>query len=436
LKHGSAGAGDTCPEPDILAAYYERSLDAEEMARQEQHLSRCSRCREQLAAIFQAQNVTEIPVELEVMDAAEVVPRAATPARAAAGQPKPQAHPGIFDWRWLAPVAAAILVVVFIYGRNATHLGNQSPSENQVASTKPEAVPPSELTNRESSPQYPAAPIPTPPEPPAKSMGKFQAAAPVARRELPQVAKNAAPAAPSTDQQSNSIEVLRSENEGRTELKKRAGAATSSAIEKQQPAQMDSYSAAKKEADVAQSANAPSTAPAPNAAAPAQDQSSAGARGGVAEQKSMVAGAASSRKQKQADADASTSVTVMSQALTVQSAAPIIQTPNPVVQYRIPGAGLVERSDDGGATWQTQRVKASTQILAGAAPSVNVCWLVGRGGVILMTSDGKKWRRIQSPAVVDFVDVTASDASFATVTAEDGRKFSTQDSGKTWQMMQ
>jgi photosystem II stability/assembly factor-like uncharacterized protein len=61
---------------------------------------------------------------------------------------------------------------------------------------------------------------------------------------------------------------------------------------------------------------------------------------------------------------------------------------------------------------------------------------VGRGGVILMTSDGKKWRRIQSPAVVDFVDVTASDASFATVTAEDGRKFSTQDSGKTWQMMQ
>jgi hypothetical protein len=431
-----AAAGDTCPEPDILAAYYERSLDAEEMARQEQHFSRCSRCREQLAAIFQAQNVTEIPVELEVMDAAGVVPRAATPARAAAGQPKPHAHPGIFDWRWLAPVAAAILVVVFIYGRNATHLGKQSPSENQVASTKPEAVPPSELTNRESSTQYPAAPIPTPPEPPAKSMGKFQVAAPAVRRELPQVAKNAAPAAPSTDQQSNSIEVLRSENEGRTELKKRAGAATSAAMEKQKPAQMDSYSAAKREANVAQSANAPSTAPAPNAAAPAQDQSSAGARGGVAEQKSMVAGAANGRKQKQADADASTSVTVMSQALTVQSAAPIIQTPNPVVQYRIPGAGLVERSDDGGATWQTQRVKASTQILAGAAPSVNVCWLVGRGGVILMTSDGKKWRRIQSPAVVDFVDVTASDASFATVTAEDGRKFSTQDSGKTWQMMQ
>jgi photosystem II stability/assembly factor-like uncharacterized protein len=56
--------------------------------------------------------------------------------------------------------------------------------------------------------------------------------------------------------------------------------------------------------------------------------------------------------------------------------------------------------------------------------------------MILMTSDGKKWRRSPSPAVVDFVEVTASDATFATVTAEDGRKFSTQDSGRTWQLMQ
>jgi len=52
-----------------------------------------------------------------------------------------------------------------------------------------------------------------------------------------------------------------------------------------------------------------------------------------------------------------------------------------------------------------------------------------------MTSDGKKWKRIPSPALVDFVGVTASDASFATVTAVDGQKFSTQNGGMTWQLM-
>jgi hypothetical protein len=433
-----SASGDTCPEPDILAAYYERSLDADEMARQERHFSQCSRCREQLAAIFRAKSVADIPAEVEVMDAAEMAPRAATPSRAAAGEPKRDAHPGIFDWRWLAPVAAAILLVVFLYGRNASRPGKPSPSGNQIAMTKPEAVVPSELMDKESSAQHPAAPMPTPPEPRAKSMGKFQEGAPAPKRELPKMARNAAPTAPSSDQPRNSTESLHSEYESRKDLKKRAESTTSAATEKRAPAQLDSYSAAKKEADVAPPAHAPSAAPAPNAAASAQGQSSAEARGGVAGQKSMIGGVANGRKQKQAaaDADVSTNVTVMSQAITVQSAAPIIQTPDPVVQYRIPGAGLVERSDDGGATWQGQRVKANAEILAGAAPSVNVCWLVGRGGLILMTSDGKKWRRIPSPAVVDFVEVTASDATFATVTAEDGRKFSTQDSGRTWQLMQ
>jgi hypothetical protein len=433
-----AAAGDTCPEPDILAAYYERSLDADEMAHQEQHFSQCSRCRERLAAIFRAESVAEIPGELEVMDAALMAPRAAAPSRAAENEPEKHGRPGIFDWRWLAPVAAVILVVVFLYGRNASRPGKPSPSGNQIAMTKPEAVPPSALTDRESKAQHPAAPMPTPPEPRAKSMGKFQETAPAPKRELPKMARNAAPTAPSPDQQSNSTGTLHSKYESRKDLKKRAESSTRTAMEEQTPAQMDSYSMAEKEADVAPPAHAPSAAPASNAAPSAQDETSAGARGGIAGQKSMVGGVANSRKQKQAaaDADASTSVTVMSQAVAVQSAAPIIQTPDPVVQYRIPGAGLVERSNDGGATWQAQRVKANAEILAGAAPSVNVCWLVGRGGMILMTSDGKKWRRIPSPAVVDFVEVTASDATFATVTAEDGRKFSTQDSGRTWQLMQ
>jgi photosystem II stability/assembly factor-like uncharacterized protein len=151
----------------------------------------------------------------------------------------------------------------------------------------------------------------------------------------------------------------------------------------------------------------------------------------------MVGGMASSRMQKQAAAGASApeNLHVMSQMVEAQSAGLVIQTPDAGVQYRIADAGVVERSDDSGATWQGQRVKANAGILAGAAPSVNVCWLVGRGGTILMTSDGKNWKKVPAAAAVDLVAVTASDATFATVTAADGRKFSTKNGGMTWQLL-
>jgi photosystem II stability/assembly factor-like uncharacterized protein len=57
---------------------------------------------------------------------------------------------------------------------------------------------------------------------------------------------------------------------------------------------------------------------------------------------------------------------------------------------------------------------------------------VGRNGLILLTKDGMKWKTIPPPAAADFIAVAARDASSATVTAADGRKFSTGDSGKHW----
>ncbi len=43
-----------CPEPEVLAAYFERSLDADETETYELHFSQCARCREQLAAMARA----------------------------------------------------------------------------------------------------------------------------------------------------------------------------------------------------------------------------------------------------------------------------------------------------------------------------------------------------------------------------------------------
>ena len=51
--------GDDCPPADILAAYYEHSLDADESSRYELHFSQCALCREQLAAMARAEEVPQ-----------------------------------------------------------------------------------------------------------------------------------------------------------------------------------------------------------------------------------------------------------------------------------------------------------------------------------------------------------------------------------------
>jgi len=110
----------------------------------------------------------------------------------------------------------------------------------------------------------------------------------------------------------------------------------------------------------------------------------------------------------------------------------IVRSPDPQVLWRISSGRFVERSADAGASWHTQWTNANAHVVAGAATSVQTCWLVGRGGIILLTVDGKKWKTVSPPADVDFVNVAATDASSATVTTSEGRQFTTSDRGKHW----
>ena len=110
----------------------------------------------------------------------------------------------------------------------------------------------------------------------------------------------------------------------------------------------------------------------------------------------------------------------------------VISTPDSDVFYRIAGGGFVEISEDGGATWQRQLLNPSAEFAAGSAPEPRICWLVGRSGIVFLTEDGKNWRKLPSPTSEDLVVVVAKSASNATVTATDDRKWSTDDSGKTW----
>ena len=113
--------------------------------------------------------------------------------------------------------------------------------------------------------------------------------------------------------------------------------------------------------------------------------------------------------------------------------APLIQSPDRSVRWRITGQSQVERSVDGGLSWQTQTTGVNAVLIAGIAPSSNVCWLVGGGGVVLKTTDGgQRWTRVAFPEEINLIAVVADDDKVATVTAAGGRQLHTTDGGNTW----
>ena len=99
--------------------------------------------------------------------------------------------------------------------------------------------------------------------------------------------------------------------------------------------------------------------------------------------------------------------------------------------WRLTSGGVIARSTDG-IHWRPLNSGTTNDLFAGAAPSAEICWVVGRGGTVLRTTDGEQWQAIASPTDVDLVRVAASDELSATVFASDGRQFTTRDGGLSW----
>jgi hypothetical protein len=108
-----------------------------------------------------------------------------------------------------------------------------------------------------------------------------------------------------------------------------------------------------------------------------------------------------------------------------------VPSPDPLVQWRFSEAAL-ERTSDGGRTWMPH-TPGATGFLAGAAPSADVLWLAGRAGLVLLTTDGRTWQRVDLPdTTADAVSITASDGRSARVTTAAGSTYRTSDAGRTW----
>ncbi len=381
-----------CPDPEILAAYADRALDADETAHYELHFSQCARCREQLAAMS----------------------RAAAPG---AGERAPRLG-WIWDWRLLAiaPVTAALIIAAVFFARR--------PAANRVAEEHP-------LVAMQTPSQPPsAAPTPEPAFTPAEPARELQETPP-AKAAIP-------PSASRMRSEAGSIERLTPPNFTADVKSESNEAKVSPAVEEKELTGGAISNAPMTARGMIQlDKSAKQTAPAP-AAAPAPAQLASGvAAGAVTGENAGAPPAAAPAKKARVFTESATNNLSVNETVTVEAAADrdmrtIVRSPDPRILWRISSGRFVERSNDAGASWRAQWSNANARVVAGSAPSVETCWLVGRGGVVLLTTDGKTWRTLEPPANADFVEVQASNAVAATVTSTDGRKFETSDGGKHW----
>jgi hypothetical protein len=111
----------------------------------------------------------------------------------------------------------------------------------------------------------------------------------------------------------------------------------------------------------------------------------------------------------------------------------LVNTADPNVIYRIARTGgMVEISTDAGKTWQSRLLDPPADINAHSAVAPKICWLVGSSGAVFVTEDGKAWRKLPPPTSQNLVEVEAKDAYRATITSEDGQKWTTVDAGDIW----
>ncbi len=388
-------ANGPCPEPEVLAAYFERSLSGEEAARCELHLSGCARCREELA----------------------LLERAGRDAAAGDEDARAAGHRGwVWNWRWLAP-AAAVLVLATIWIAQRPFAPKSESPQPLVAMSQP---------SEQSTKELPAPPPkPAPGVPPAGSASSEMAQ----NRALDKTrtAPSRELAQPSANEAARAVSPQEARRDADSNQPAKSAGAPQSASEE---------SAARTKTESKQVVGALQTGPAsPSAAAP--PEKAANAISGGAARAETDAGAQALKSKQMAGVGRSNLYAKKDEkaapaADQIGAAARVVRAPDPKVLWQIPERGLL-KSEDGGATWRPVDLPvANARVVFVAAPSTEVCWLVGRGGLILLTTDGTHWQTVEPPARADFVRVAAENAASATVSTAEGRRFQTGDGGKHW----
>ena len=411
-------ASDACLDAEALAAWSEGRLSGDTLTQAEHHLSTCARCQELLAVFANA----------EPQAAAVVIPFWSRRAV-----------------RWIVPAtaaaAAAVLVWMVVPFRDADR-----PASTSMARVEPQAAP------------APPPAVAPPPTPLAERVEK-----PLAK-ELADDAKLESRARPGGSSEQKNAAAVRSD------------APRPPAVgEPARDASMDRAAATAPPAPAeVPSVPTPRSAPPPPAAAPPMAPSPRAAEGAVGQAK---AGAAAQAEQSRfADASAKPAAEATSSLQRVAAPAVVIYVtpvavvidravpapagnvagrggragatapapappppppmappaPLPIPRWRISDGTRVERTEDG-VSWQSATIQSPGPLTAGFAPSALVCWLVGPNGAVFRAMDGITFDRRPFPESAALVSVRATaDGQQATVTAADGRQFTTTNGGASW----
>jgi hypothetical protein len=459
ISSASASQSAACPDPEMLAAYHERSLLPEQLNSLKEHIVGCANCQTVLAHL---EMTDEIP--LQSAEEEQVFAQAAASPSMAVSSPAPAASPEVrarrsrrlllfkgARWQWLAPagaIAAGLLVWIALHENPHSPLPSVSENETKMAKNQaPPPIPSGAIPPPHSSaPAKPSANLTRPQIPTAEPAFTDGRRASDAAKQIQKL--GGAAGARSSDSQidkelraekdrqrdavvdqmseanradldaKNLPEVLRKKEDAPAQAAKLQAETTdlqNAQIQNQNNnyvspkvagpgpmGQMQTPSKAKTTTAAAAAAPAPAAPPAPPAG---------------------VGGAVSSYT--------GTGSLIVARSI---SNSRLFSSPGSNVFWRVGRSGLIEFSKDGGASWSRQTSGIRSDLLTGSAPSNQVCWIVGRAGAVLLTTDGGvQWKVIPAPLAEDLGGIRATDALHATVWNSRGTKsFETSDGGLTW----
>lgn len=440
LDQMDSSSAAACPDAEILAAYAERGLNAEETAKWEGHFSTCSRCRK-ILRVLDASADTPL-ADKEVARLGEMV-AAATSGAAGAQTPSRLAWPRLSDWRvrWLAPAlgVAAVLLVFLVFRKNWPGAEPVQTPVLVALAPKQEPLPPASLQG------VPPSSAARPEQPQAL---RAQQADRLSSQNALSAAPSNLPADEAAKRKAPSTGVSESTSEAGNELQadKRLGAtqAEREEIPRFAPPAPSITENRTEAPPPAPAAPPPPPKAAPNMAAtqavqldarPNTKQTAAGQA-----QPAPSAGGAQARAQASSEGAVAAKKQAFALAAPLQQVSALLKAPLGSTVWRAGAAGKIERSVDGGVTWAMQPSPSQEDWLAGSAISDSVCWLVGRQGAIARTVDGEHWELVPPPlqatgangTLPDWTGIAATDAQNATITGGDGRRFTTSDGGGTW----
>lgn len=396
-----------CPHPGLLSAYFEGKLAEPEARELEIHLSSCSGCQAEIAALLRLQPEP-------APEAAQPKPvEPAPPATVVKAEPSPEpekvmppSQPAVGAtpftprrralWTWVGPVAlaaSAVLAIGVTY-RFAPLIGEASRKsrESELRARAPENAVPL-AASRDTDTQT------------KEGLEAPQAA--------PALTTAPSPAAP-------------------PKLDKIPAAESRSALAESMAREKADTLARAPTVTVQQSPGAPSLEPAsPRAMAPREGANEPPETKQAAKDERTLEAFGADQAAPAPAGEANAGVAAKAMKPTTDRGVVIIARTSRDVAWRLSEA-TIERSDDAGKTWRAQPTGDATGLLAGSAPSAEICWLAGRSGLVLRTTDGEHWQRLVPPTTSDLTQIRARNATNATVRSASGERFSTKDGGQSW----